>query len=44
MWSATHSLDIWKNLVPEETPNLDHSTDELVVIDPRKLCVEGDHS
>jgi len=39
-----HPLDIWKNLVPEETPDFDHAADELVVIDSRKFCVEGDHS
>ena len=41
---TTHPLDIWKNLVPEETPDLDHATDKLVVIDPYKFCVKGDHS
>ena len=43
-WSTTHPLDIWENLVPEETPDFDHAADELVVIDPRKFCIEGDHS
>ena len=39
-----YPFDIWKNLIPEETPNFDDATDKLVVIDSREFCVEGDHS